>query len=164
MFDIDNLIKNPSKSETYDDLEKTIANQMARFTKCFTNSTEHQENLKLVCGLGFDLWKTCGVRVCEDTSMTFSHIIRKFNYDMAGQFQQISNNLFNNDVCVYLYLALPTIKYNVSEESLKNLCYETIDKFVDAHIELSKSFIQPNFRNINKENIKKLYNNYLWQK
>lgn len=160
MIDIDNFIKNPSKGETYDDVEKTIANQMARFTKMLTNSKNPIEDFKIVCALGFDLWKTCGPKVCEDTNMTLTHIVNKTNPAVTHQFQQIANNLNNNDVCTYLYLALPTINNNLSLESLKGLCNDTIDKIAIAYGELRYPY-QPNFRRIDVNNVKALYNKYL---
>jgi hypothetical protein len=159
-MDIDNFIKNPSKGETYDDVEKTIANQMARFTSIFTNSKNPVEDLKIVCALGFDLWKTCGPRVCEDTNMTLTHIVNKTNPSVTQQFQQIANNLNNNDVCVYLYLALPTINNNLSLESIKGLCNNTIDKIAVAYGELRYPF-RPNFSGIDTSKVKSLYQEYL---
>ena len=159
---IDNLqhfIDNPSKSETYDDVEKTIANQMARFTSMFNNSKNPVEDLKTVCALGFDLWKTCGVRVCEDTNMILSKMVRKQNPDLVGQFQQIANKLNNNDVCVYLYLALPTIGNKVDLESLKGLCNRTIDEMSNTYGEIM--YPPTNFSNIDKDKVKSMYESYL---
>ena len=161
-MNIDDLIKNPNKSETYDDLEKTIANQLARFTMAFTDSNDLKDSLKTVCALGFDLYKTCGVRVCEDTNMTFTHYIRKQSPEMAGQYQQITYNMNNNDVCVYLYLALPTISNDVSRKSLEKLCLDTIDLFADNHLDIRKTtMIQPNYDVIDTKKTKKLYRNFL---
>ncbi len=159
-IDIDNFIKNPSKSETYDDVEKTIANQMARFTLMLTDSKKPVEDFKTVCALGFDLWKTCGPRVCEDTNMTLTHIVNKTNPAVTHQFQQIANNLNNNDVCTYLYLALPTINNNLSLESIKGLCNSTIDKIAVAYGELKYPF-RPNFSGIDTNKVKSLYEGYL---
>ena len=57
MIDVDYFINNPSKGETYGDVEKTIANQMARFTTMLKDSKNPLEDFKTVCALGFDLWK-----------------------------------------------------------------------------------------------------------
>jgi hypothetical protein len=72
MLDLENLINNPSKGETYGDVEATIADQMSRFTKTMTNSKNPIEDLKMVVALGFNLWKICGNKVCEDTNMILS--------------------------------------------------------------------------------------------
>ncbi len=157
-MDLDYLINNPSKSETYDDVEKTIANQMARFTSIFTDTKEPIESLKIVCSLGFDLWKTCGNKVCEDTNLTLVHNIRKSNYETANQFQMIANKMNNNDICVYLYLALPTIGNKVSRESLIGLCNNTIDTINNSYKEVSH---MTNFKSINVNKVKSLYNEYL---
>ncbi len=158
MLDIEGAIQNPSKSETHDDVEKTIANQMARFTIAFTDSSDKMESLKTVCALGMDLVKTCGMKVCEDTSMTLTHIIRKINVEMSYQFQQISNGAHNNDVCVYLYLALPTINNDVSKSSLMGLCDSTVDKMSDMYDEISP---MTNFKSIDSDKVKSLYREYL---
>ena len=154
MIDLDYLINNPSKGETYGDVEATIADQMRRFTKSLTNSENPVEDLKMVVALGFDLWKICGNKVCEDTNMILSHIIRKVNYDMVYQFQQIANNSNNNDICIYLYLALPTINNNLSLESIKGLCLDTIDKMGSAYNEIGP---MTNFKNIDVDKVKKMY-------
>lgn len=159
MIDIQNYIDNPSKSETYDDVEKTIANQMARFTSLFTNSKNPTEDLKMVCALGFDLWKTCGIRVCEDTNMVLSQMVYKQNPDIKYQFQQIANNMNNNDVCVYLYLALPTIGNKLDRESLKGLCYKTIDSISETYKEIR--YPSTNFNGINPVKVKEMYEEYL---
>jgi len=159
-MNLDQFIDNPSKSETYNKLEETIANQMARFTSMMTNSKDQTNDFTTVCALGFDLWKTCGPRVCEDTNMILTHIVRKSNPDMADQFQQIANRFNNNDVCTYLYLALPTINYNLSKESIKQLCYNTIEKISLNHKEVRYPF-QPNFKAIDINKTKELYNQYL---
>lgn len=156
---LDHLINNPSKSDTYDDVEKTIANQMARFTYMFNNTDNQIESLKTVCALGFDLWKTCGPRVCEDTNSVLFKIVRKANPDMAYQFQQIANKLNNNDVCTYLYLALPTIGNKVDLNSLKGLCYETIDKMSESYSEFQ--YPPTNFSGIDSEKVKSMYEDYL---
>lgn len=157
-MNLEHLIQNPSKSETYDDVEKTIANQMARFTTAFTNTNDTMDALKTVCALGMDLWKTCGKRVCEDTSMVLSHLVRqKGGIDMMYQFQQISVGAHNNDVCVYLYLALPTINNNVSRNSLKQLCLNTIEEIVTTYPQIPYT----NFKSVNTDTIKRLYNEYL---
>ena len=152
--DLDYLINNPSKGETYGDVEATIADQMRRFTKSLTNSENPVEDLKMVVALGFDLWKICGNKVCEDTNMILSHIIRKVNHDMVYQFQQIANNSNNNDICIYLYLALPTINNNLSLESIKGLCLDTIDKMGSAYNEIGP---MTNFKNIDVDKVKKMY-------
>ena len=155
--DLQGMIDNPSKSETYDDIQGTIANQMARFTYGLTDSDEPVEQLKLVTALGMDLWKTCGKKVCEDTNMTLTNIIRQQNVQLAGQFQQIALNSNNNDICIYLYLALPTIGNDLSRESLKKLCYDTIDKIAEAYTRVPFS----NYKSINTEQVKSLYEEYL---
>lgn len=154
MIDLDYLINNPSKGETYGDVEATIADQMRRFTKSLTNSENPVEDLKMVVALGFDLWKICGNKVCEDTNMILSHIIRKVNHDMVYQFQQIANKSNNNDICIYLYLALPTINNNLSLESIKGLCLDTIDKMGSAYNEIGP---MTNFKSIDVDKVKKLY-------
>ena len=159
--DIDNLIKNPNKGETYGDVESTIADQMSRFTIAMTNSKSPVEDLKMVIALGFDLWKICGSRVCEDTNMTLVHIIRKINPDMAYQFQKIANNSNNNDICIYLYLALPTIGNNLSLQLLKGLCYQTIEKIGTAYSEIGP---RTNFKSIDVDKVKKMYDNKLLNK
>lgn len=156
-MDLQHHIDNPSKSETYDDVQKTIANQMARFTYAMTDTDDTVESLKTVCALGMDLWKTCGKKVCEDTNMTLTNIIRQQNVQLAGQFQQIALNSNNNDVCIYLYLALPTNGNDVSREALKKLCYDTIDKIAEAYTIVPFS----NFSSIAPEKVKKLYEEYL---
>jgi hypothetical protein len=153
-FDLENLINNPSKGETYGDVEATIADQMSRFTRAMTNSDNPIEDLKMVVALGFDLWKICGNKVCEDTNMILSHIIREVNYDMVYQFQQIANNSNNNDICIYLYLALPTIGNDLSSFALKKLCHDTIDKMGKAYEEIGR---MTNFKSIDTDKIKKLY-------
>jgi len=158
MDNIEELLKNPSKSETYDDVEKTIANQMYRFTIGMRGTTDPVETLKMLCALGMDLWKTCGKRVCEDTNLTLVSIIREFNYEMANQFQQIANGCNNNDICVYLYLALPTINNKVDEQSLRGLCFETIDKIKKSYDKVGH---MTNFKTINTDNVKSLYNDYM---
>lgn len=160
-MDIQGFIDNPSKSETHNDVEKTIANQMARFTTAFTNSKDHVESLKMVCALGFDLWKTCGPRVCEDTNLVLSEMVFKQNRDMKYQFQQIANKMNNNDVCVYLYLALPTIGNKVDLQSLKNLCYKTIDDMSMTYNELKFKYPPTNFRGIDNDKVKEMYDEYL---
>jgi len=159
-MDLDYIINNPSKSETYDDVEKTIANQMARFTSMLTNSKNPIEDFKTVCALGFDLWKTCGSKVCEDTNMILTHMVGKINPGLTHQFQQIANNLNNNDVCTYLYLALPTINNDLSLESIKKLCNDTITKISYNHSEMRYPFV-PNFKAIDVDKTKGLYNEYL---
>lgn len=160
MIDVDYFINNPSKGETYGDVEKTIANQMARFTTMLKDSKDPLEDFKTVCALGFDLWKICGAMVCEDTNMTLTHIVNKTNPSITSQFQQIANRLNNNDVCTYLYLALPTINNDLSLESLKRLCNETIDKIAVAYGELRYPY-QPNFSGIDPVKVKSLYEDYL---
>lgn len=154
MLDLENLINNPSKGETYGDVEATIADQMSRFTRTMTDSKNPIEDLKMVVALGFNLWKICGNKVCEDTNMILSHIIRKVNYDMVYQFQQIANNSNNNDICIYLYLALPTIGNDLSSSALKKLCHDTIDKMCKAYEEIGA---MTNFKSIDVEKVKKLY-------
>jgi hypothetical protein len=154
MLDLENLINNPSKGETYGDVEATIADQMSRFTRTMTNSKNPIEDLKMVVALGFNLWKICGNKVCEDTNMILSHIIRKVNYDMVYQFQQIANNSNNNDICIYLYLALPTIGNDLSSSALKKLCHDTIDKMGKAYKEIGA---MTNFKSIDVEKVKKIY-------
>jgi hypothetical protein len=156
MFNLDELINNPSKGETYGDVEATIADQMRRFTTAMSNSKNPIEDLKMVVALGFDLWKICGNKVCEDTNMILSHIIRGLNSDMVYQFQQISNNSNNNDICIYLYLALPTINNNLSKEALIGLCNDTIDKMGVAYNQIG---VMTNFKSIDVEKVKSNYNN-----
>lgn len=155
-MNLDNLIKNPSKSETYGDVERTIANQMARFTCTFKDTKNPIESLKMVCALGFDLWETCGNRVCEDTNLTLVSLIRKTDSEMAYKFQEIANKLNNNDICVYLYLALPTINNNVSFDKLKGLCYDTIDSISESYKDIAKQrmYITTNFGDIDSNLIK----------
>lgn len=157
-MNIEHLIENPGKSETYSNVEKTIANQMARFTKAFTNSTDPIESLKMVCALGMDLWKTCGKKVCEDTNMTLAHIIRQQDIDLSIKFQEIANNANNNDICIYLYMGLPTINNDLSEKSLKELCYKTINQINKAYTEIT---FMTNFYSIDVDNVGKLYEKYL---
>ena len=157
-LNLDHLIENPSKSETYDDVEKTIANQMYRFTIAMRGSTDTTESLKMVCALGMDLWKTCGKKVCEDTNLTLVSIIREFNHELANQFQQIAHSCNNNDICVYLYLALPTIGNKVDEQSLKDLCFETIDKIKESYDKVGHL---TNFNTIDVDNVKSFYNDYM---
>lgn len=158
MLDLENLINNPSKGETYGDVEATIADQMSRFTRTMTDSKNPIEDLKMVVALGFNLWKICGNKVCEDTNMILSHIIRKVNYDMVYQFQQIANNSNNNDICIYLYLALPTIGNDLSSSALKKLCHDTIDKMGKAYEEIGAThYSMTNFKSIDVEKVKKLY-------
>jgi len=83
MENLEYIINNPSKGETYDNIEDTIADQMRRFTTTMSNSKNPVEDLKMVVALGFDLWKTCGEKVCEDTNMILCHIIRGLNPDMV---------------------------------------------------------------------------------
>jgi len=154
MLDLENLINNPSKGETYGDVEATIADQMSRFTRTMTNSKNPIEDLKMVVALGFNLWKICGNKVCEDTNMILSHIIRKVNHDMVYQFQQIANNSNNNDICIYLYLALPTIGNDLSSSALKKLCHDTIDKMGKSYEEIGA---MTNFKSIDVEKVKRLY-------
>lgn len=156
MFNLDELINNPSKGETYGDVEATIADQMRRFTTAMSNSKNPIEDLKVVVALGFDLWKICGNKVCEDTNMILSHIIRGLNSDMVYQFQQIANNSNNNDICIYLYLALPTINNNLSKEALIGLCNDTIDKMGVAYNQIG---VMTNFKSIDVEKVKRNYNN-----
>jgi hypothetical protein len=156
MFNLDELINNPSKGETYGDVEATIADQMRRFTTAMSNSKNPIEDLKMVVALGFDLWKICGNKVCEDTNMILSHIIRGLNPDMVYQFQQIANNSNNNDICIYLYLALPTINNNLSKEALIGLCNDTIDKMGVAYNQIG---VMTNFKSIDVEKVKSNYNN-----
>ena len=158
MLDLENLINNPSKGETYGDVEATIADQMSRFTRTMTNSKNPIEDLKMVVALGFNLWKICGNKVCEDTNMILSHIIRKVNYDMVYQFQQIANNSNNNDICIYLYLALPTIGNDLSSSALKKLCHDTIDKMGKAYEEIGA---MTNFKSIEVEKVKRIYDSKL---
>lgn len=155
-FDLENLINNPSKGETYGDVEATIADQMGRFTRAMSDSKNPIEDLKMVVALGFDLWKICGNKVCEDTNMILSHIIRQVNYDMVYQFQQIANNSNNNDICIYLYLALPTIGNDLSPNSLKGLCIDTINQMGKAYTEIGA---MTNFKSIDTDKVKKLYLN-----
>jgi len=158
MENLEYIINNPSKGETYDNIEDTIADQMRRFTTTMSNSKNPVEDLKMVVALGFDLWKTCGEKVCEDTNMILCHIIRGLNPDMVYQFQQIANNSNNNDICIYLYLALPTIGNDLSNESLKKLCLDTIDKMGNSYNEIG---CITNFKSIDTEKIKKKYLNSL---
>ncbi len=155
--EIQGLLENPGKSETHDDIEATIADQMRRFTIEMETSTDAVESLKILAALGMDLAKTCGMRVCEDTSMTLSHIIRKHSYDLAYKFQQISSNCNNNDICVYLYLALPTIGHpakKATRESLTGMCLDTIDKIADAYGEIGA---MTNFGKLDRHRAKDLY-------
>jgi len=105
-----------------------------------------------------DLWKTCGNKVCEDTNLTLVSIIRKFNYEMDNQFQQIANRCNNNDICVYLYLALPTIGNKVDKQSLKDLCFETIDKIKSSYDEVGH---MTNYKTIDTDRVKSFYNDYI---
>jgi len=161
MIDVEKLINNPSKGETYDNVESTIANQMNRFTKALTNSKNPVEDLKMVVALGFNLWKTCGNKVCEDTNMILSHIIRKIDKDMVYQFQQIAYNSNNNDICIYLYLALPTINNNLSLDSIKGLCIDTIEKMGSAYNEIG---YMTNFQTIDVDRVKMMYEKKLNEK
>ena len=77
---------------------------------------------------------------------------------MVYQFQQIANNSNNNDICIYLYLALPTIGNDLSNESLKKLCLDTIDKMGNSYNEIG---CITNFKSIDTEKIKKKYLNSL---
>lgn len=157
-MNLDEIINNPSKSETYGDVEKTIANQMARFTSMFEDTMNPVEQLKTVCALGFDLWKTCGNKVCEDTNLVLSQMVYNQNPSVKYQFQQIANNMNNNDVCVYLYLALPTIGNKLDLNSLRGLCYKTIDDMSKAYKEVR---FPTNFNGINPEKVKSMYDEYL---
>lgn len=154
-IDIDNLIKNPSKGETHDDLEATIADQMARFTRAMSGKStaaDQREAFLTVTALGFDLMKICGTRVCEDTSQIFTNIVRDINPEMAYQFQQISNGCNNNDVCTYLYMCLPTLA-NTETETIERLCAETIGKLKRAH----DRAMYRNFDSLDTERIAQIY-------
>lgn len=149
-FDYDN----PSEGETHGDLEATIADQMRRFTAAMSGSTNTLEDFKTVVALGFNLWKIAGQRVCEDTSLIFSQVVRTIAPEMVGQFQQVSNGCNNNDVCSYLYLCLPTLGRDYSHGRMKELCLETIDKAASA-FESVRHYT--NSKTIDKERIRKLY-------
>ena len=149
-FDYDN----PSNGKTHGDLEATIADQLTRFTSALSGTTNPLEDFKTVVALGFNLWKLVGQRVCEDTSLIFSQVVREIDPNMVGQFQQVSNGCNNNDVCSYLYLCLPTLGNDYSFVRIKELCLETIDKATDAFDSVRH---YTNSKSIDKDRIRNLY-------